>query len=601
MTDKRVPKRDEIEHQHTWNAESVFASDEAWESEATALGQAIKDAGAWQGRLSEGPDILLAALNDIYALVKRVSKLYVYASLAAAVDRSNQAAAQRAGQGQGVYSQAAAAVSFLDPELLAIGQETLNGWLDQEDGLAIFRHYVDNLFRKQAHVRSAEIEEVMGLAGETFASTYNTFRLLTEADFSFTPAKSTTSEELPVAQGVIDELLGSSDRQVRRTAYENYLDTYLAYKNTLTSNLATSIKANVLEMRVRGHDSTLGMALFRDNIPVEVYENLIATFRQNLPTWHRYWAVRRRALGVDELRPYDIWAPLVTEPARVPYEQAVEWISASLAPLGQEYVDVLRRGCLQDRWVDIYPNQGKSAGAFSTGTQGTHPFIVMSYTNDALSMGTLAHELGHSMHSYLTWQNQPPVYADYSMFAAEVASNFHQAMLRGYLLEHSDDRNLQIGLIEEAMANFHRYFLIMPTLARFELAAHQRLEQGQGLTADALIESYAGLMAEGFGDEMAFDPQRLGIQWATFGHLYVDYYVFQYATGISGANALANRVLSGKEGAADDYLAFLEAGGSMYPIDALRMAGVDLGTPAAVEETYKVLAGLVDRLEELVN
>ncbi len=601
MTEKRVPKRDEIDRQHTWNAESVFDSSEAWEGEATALGQAIQEIGAWQGRLSEGPAVLLAALNDIYALLERVSKLFVYASLAAAVDRNDQTAVERAGRGQGIYSQTMAAISFVDPELLAIGQETLGRWLDQEEGLAVYRHYVENLYRKQAHVRSAEIEELLGLAGDPFSGTYNTFSMLTEADFTFAPARTGDDEELPVAQGVIDEILASSDRQARQTGYENYLDTYLAHKNTLTSNLATSIKINVLEMRVRKHDSTLGMALFRDNIPVDVFENLINTFRRNLPTWHRYWAVRRRALGLDELRPYDIWAPLATEPAKVPYEQAVEWIAASLAPLGQEYVDVLRRGCLQDRWVDIYPNQGKSAGAFSWGTQGTHPFIVMSYTDDVLSMGTLAHELGHSMHSYLTWQNQPPVYADYTMFAAEVASNFHQAMLRAYLLEHSDDRDLQIGLIEEAMANFHRYFLIMPTLARFELAIHQRAEQGQGLTADALIESYSGLMAEGYGQEMAFDPQRLGIQWATFGHLYVDYYVFQYATGISGANALANRVLSGGPDAAEDYLAFLKAGGSLYPIDALRMAGVDLATPAAVEQTYKVLAGLVDRLEELVS
>lgn len=601
MTEKRVPKREEINHQHTWNAESVYATTEAWESEATALGPAIKEIGAWHGRLAEGPAVLLAALNDIYALLQRVNKLFVYASLAASVDRNDQAAVERAGRGQGIFSQAMAAVSFVDPELLAIGHETLIRWLDEEDGLASYRHYVENLFRKQAHVRSAEIEELLGLAGEPFAGTYNTFSMLTEADLAFVPARSAGGDELAVAQGSIDELLASSDRQVRQTGYESYHDAYLAHKNTLTSNLSTSIKINVLEMRVRKHESTLGMALFRDNIPGDVYENLIDTFRRNLPTWHRYWAVRRRALGVDELRPYDIWAPLTTEPAKVPYEQAVEWITAALAPLGQEYVEVLRRGCLQDRWVDIYPNQGKSAGAFSWGVQGTHPFIVMSYTNDVLSMGTLAHELGHSMHSYLTWQNQPPVYADYSMFAAEVASNFHQAMLRAYVLEHSDDRNLQIGLIEEAMANFHRYFLIMPTLARFELAAHQRLEQGQGLTADALIESYAGLMAEGLGDEMAYDPQRLGIQWATFGHLYVDYYVFQYATGISGANALANRVLSGGQDAADDYLAFLKAGSSMYPIDALRLAGVDLATPVAVEETYKVLAGLVDRLEELVN
>jgi oligoendopeptidase F len=601
MTEKRVPERDEIDPRHTWNAESVFATAEAWDEEAAALGQAIPQISAWKGRLSEGSAVLLSAVTDIYALIARVSKLHVYAGLAASVDRNNQAAVERFSRAQGIYSRAIAAVSFVDPELLAIGQKTLTRWLDLEPGLAIYRHYIQNLFRKQAHVRSAEIEEVLGLAGDSFAGADSTYSMLTAADFTFAPATNAAGEEVPLTLSKAEEVLYGSDRQARQSAYESFLDTFLAHKNTITSTLATSIKQNVLQMRVRKHDSTLGMALYRDNIPAEVYDNLMETFRRNLPTWHRYWAVRRKALGVDELRPYDIWAPLTAEPTRVPYEQAVEWIVAALAPLGQEYVDVLRRGCLQDRWVDIYPNQGKSAGAFSWGVQGTHPFIVMSYTDDVVSVGTLAHELGHSMHSYLSWQNQPPVYAEYSMFAAEVASNFHQAMVRAYLLENIADRNLQIGVIEEAMANFHRYFLVMPTLARFELAAHQRVEQGQGLTADALIENYAELMAEGFGGEMAFDRQRLGIQWATFGHLYVDYYVFQYATGISGANLLANRVLSTGASAAAEYRAFLKAGGSMYPIDALRMAGVDLATPAAVEETYRVLAGLVDRLEELVN
>jgi oligoendopeptidase F len=361
------------------------------------------------------------------------------------------------------------------------------------------------------------------------------------------------------------------------------------------------MKQNVLEMRARRHESTLGMTLFGDNIPIEVFDNLIDTFRRNLPTWHRYWAVRREILGVEKLQPYDIWAPLTADPAKIPYQQAVDYICESLAPLGGDYVDALRRGCLEDRWIDLYPNKGKAAGAFSWGTQGTHPFIVMSYTDDVYSVGTLAHELGHSMHSYLTWQNQPPVYSDYTTFAAEVASNFHQAMLRAYLLENSTDRSLQIGLIEEAMANFHRYFLVMPTLARFELAAHRRLEEEQGLTADAMIDSFVELMSEGFGEEMEYDRDRLGIAWATFPHLYGDYYVFQYATGISGANALANRILSGQEGAVDNYLAFLKSGGSMYPIDALRMAGVDLARPDAVEETFEVLTGLVDRLEQLVN
>jgi len=354
-------------------------------------------------------------------------------------------------------------------------------------------------------------------------------------------------------------------------------------------------------MRVRDHPSTLEAALFKYDIPVQVFHNLIDTFQKNLPTWHRYWAIRRKALGLDILRPYDAWAPLIKDRPMVSYEQAVEWISQGLAPMGAEYVGILRDGCTKNRWVDIYPNEGKRAGAFSAGSPGTYPFILMSYSDTVFSLSTLAHELGHSMHSYLTWENQPIVYSNYSIFVAEVASNFHQAMVRAYLLENNPEPDFQIGVIEEAMANFHRYFLIMPTLARFELEMHEAVERGESVTTQRMIDRCADLFTEAYGEAMEIDRDRVGILWATFGHLYVDYYVFQYATGISGAHALSKRILSGAEGAVGDYLSFLKAGSSLYPIDALKVAGVDLTRPDAVEETFQILAGMVDRLEELLG
>jgi oligoendopeptidase F len=285
----------------------------------------------------------------------------------------------------------------------------------------------------------------------------------------------------------------------------------------------------------------------------------------------------------------------------ITYDQAVGWIVDALQPLGQEYVDVLKRGCLQDRWIDVYPNQGKRSGAFSSGRYGTFPFILMSFAGNIQDLGTLAHELGHSLHSYLTWESQPFIYSDYSLFAAEVASNFHQAMVRAHLFTQDLAPELEIALIEEAMSNFHRYFLVMPTLARFELELHQRAERGEGMSADAMIDLMADLVAEGYGPEMAVDRRRDGISWATFGHLYADYYVFQYATGISAANALAYRITSGVPGAAEAYLGFLKAGNSLYPIDALRRAGVDMTSPEPVEQAFQVLANLVDRLERLVG
>lgn len=600
MTVTHLPTRSEVDRSHTWNAESVFATVDDWAAELAALSAELEGIGRFAGHLADGPGSLADAFHAIESFRQRAEKVLIYALLTESVDRGNQSATARAGQAGSLYGQMQGAMAYFEPELLAIGHERLTEWAATEPRLAHYAHYFDDLFRRQAHVRSPEVEEVLGLAADAFNGTQSTFSKLTDSDFRFRSVSS-GGEELPVSQGTIDDLLNSPERDVRRAAWENYHDQYLAYKNTLASNLATSIKQNVLQARVRRYDSTLEMALFADHIPADVYHNLLNTFKRRRSVWHRYFDVRRRALGIDTLRTYDIWAPLTSEKPVVPYEQAVDWIAAALSPLGDEYAGKLRRGCLEERWIDIYPNEGKSSGAFSWGCQGTYPFIVMSYTDDANSMGTLAHELGHSMHSLLSWENQPPIYADYSLFAAEVASNFNQAMLRAYLLPRDIDRQLKIAVLEEAMANFHRYFLEMPTLALFELEMHQREERGKGLTADDMITSLADLFAESYGDAAEVDRERDGIRWATFGHLYADYYVYQYATGISGANALARRVLSGAPGAAEDYLGFLSAGSSRYALDALRSAGVDLSQPEPVEAAFEVLTGMIDQLDDLVN
>ena len=595
-----LPARSAVDPQYTWNAESVFADAAAWEAEFAALAAELPGLRRFEGHLADGPAMLVDARQAVEAAGARLQRLAVYTGMDSAVDTTNQAATERDSKVQGLAGQFFGAAAFMEPELLAIGLPTLQSWMAEEPRLAIYGHYFETLFRRQAHVRSAEVEELLGMAADPFGGPYSAWQMLTNADMQFAPARGADGAELPLSQSTYDGLLTSPDREVRRTAWENYHDQYLAHKNLLVTNYLTSVKQNVLQMRARRYDTSLEMALFDNAIPTEVFYNLIDTFKKHIPVWHRYWAVRRRALGVDALHPYDIWASLTSQPAQVSYQQAVEWICAALAPLGADYTDALRRGCLQDRWVDVYPNQGKGSGAFSTGGPGVFPFIFISFTNDTQSLGTLTHELGHSMHTYLTSQTQPLAYQDYTLFAAEVASNFHQAMTRAYLLEQDLPRELQIGIIEEAMNNFHRYFLIMPTLARFELEVHQRVERGESITADGAIELLAGLAREGYGDEMAFNSQHTGIDWATFPHLFADYYVFQYATGISGAHALANRILSGVPGAVEDYLGFLRAGSSLYPLDALRRAGVDLASPQAIEETFAVLSRLIDRLESLI-
>ncbi len=601
MTETNLRMRAEIPEKYRWNAPSVFPIPKDWEAEAARLQEDISQISPYQGRLAQGPQVLLGALQTQEDLLRRAGRVMVYALLTNRQDTADQDGARMYGVAVGISGRLRAATAFINPELLAIGRETLAQWLEVDPNLKVYDHYLDDLFRKQQHVRSAEVEELLGSLGPAFQNTRQTANMLTDADFRFAPAVDGHGVETTVFQGNYPDLLKGPDRLARRTAYEHYTDTYLQYKNTLASNLATSIQQNVFTSRARRYPDTLSAALFENNIPVEVFHNLIDVFRKNLPTWHRYWAIRRKALGLSELQPYDVWAPLVGNPRTVSYEQAIDWIGQALAPLGEDYVRALRKGALQERWIDVYPAPGKPSSQFSAGRPGTHPFIFINYGDNLFSASTLAHELGHSMHSYLSWQNQPLVYSGHSIFIAEVASNFHQAMLRGYLLKTSTDRPFRISVIEEAMDNFHRYFFIMPTLARFEYEAHRRAERGQGLAADDLNNLMADLFAEGYGREMTYDRARVGITWATFGHLYTDYYVFQYATGISGANALARAILAGEPGAAGRYLSFLKAGSSLYPLDALKLAGVDLTTPQPVEAAFQVLSGLVDELERLVG
>ncbi|PWH17581.1 MAG: oligoendopeptidase F [Anaerolineae bacterium] len=602
MSQSTLPARSEVPLQETWSLESVFATPDEWQVACQRLEALLPSLAAYQGRLKEGPQTLLAAVEKFEEIGILLGKVMVYAQNASAVDSFDQAANARAGQARSLGAKVGAAMAFLDPELMSLGFETLKAWIADYPELAFLSHYIDRLEKRSAHVRSGEVEQVLALAGDPFSGAFHAFNMLTNADLKFQPATASDGTQMEIGQASIGSLLSHPDRQVRRSAWQNYADAYLAFKNTSAAILTTAIKQDVFYARVRNYPSSLHAALEPNNVPVEVFHNLMAIFKQNLPTWHKYWRVRRKALGVETLGVYDIKAPLMGNKPLVPFEQAVEWICQAMAPLGEEYVGILRRGCLDERWVDRARNRGKREGAFSSGSYGTRPFIMMSYADDLFSLSTLAHELGHSMHSYYSRANQRFLYSRYGLFVAEVASNFNQAMVRDYLMRTQTDPVFQVALIEEAMSNYHRYFFIMPTLARFELEIHTRAEQGAPLNADILIGILADLFKEGYGDEVEFDRERIGITWAQFLHLYMNFYVYQYATGIAGAHALANGVINGRDPeAASRYLDFLKSGGSRYPLEALKQAGVDLTSPAPVESAFGVLAGLVDKLEALLS
>ncbi len=599
----KLPSRSEVDKRFTWDRESVFPDAAGWEQAVETIIARLPDLAEFRGHLADSPDALadwFAANESVHRLI---GKVMVYTTMAYSVDTGDQAALARTDRARSVAAQLGAATSFALPEMIAIGIPKLREWVKTSPRLAHLSHYFDRIEKLQEHIRSAEVEEILNQVSDPLATALSVHGVLANTDLKFAPAVGTRGDQHEVAQGTIGALLTSPDRELRRTAFENYADAHLAMQHAMAASLAGGVKRDVFYARARGFASSLAAALEPSHVPADVYRNVIQAFRDNLTTWHRYWRVRRKALGLMELKPYDTRAPVGESTLKVPYEQAVDWIAEGVAPLGAEYVQVLRRGALEDRWVDVYPNRGKRMGAFSTGVADTFPFIFMSYNDDIYSMSTLAHELGHSMHSYYARKTQPFIYSNYGLFQAEVASNMHQALVRRHLLATQMDPAFQVAVIEEAMSNFYRYFFIMPSLARLELEVHERVERGGAITAEYLNELMADLMVEVYGSEVEVterDRQRIGSTWAQFHtHLYSNFYVYQYATGIAGADHLVQRVADGDPKAADSYLAFLKSGGSMYPLDGLRLAGVDMTSPEPVEAAFATLGRMVARLEEL--
>jgi len=592
-----------MDRRFTWDSESVFPDPAAWDAAVATILARLPDLGEFKGHLGDSPDTLADWFETSEKLQRLMAKVQVYTSMEYSCDVGDQGAAARADRVRSASAQLSAAMSFSLPEMIAIGFPRLREWVATSPRLAYLGHHFDRIEKLREHIRPPEVEEVLSQVTDSLSTALSAHAVLANTDLRFQPAAGVDGPE-EVAQGTISHLLASADRETRRTAYESYADAHLAMRHTMAASLAGGIKRDVFFARSRRFATSLDAALAPNHIPAAVFHNVIRAFRDNLGTWHRYWRVRQRALGLDRLKPYDTRAPLAP-PIKVPYEQSVDWISEGVSPLGEEYVRVLRRGALEERWVDVYPNQGKRMGAFSTGSPDTFPFIFMSYNDDIYSMSTLAHELGHSMHSYYARGTQPFVYSNYGLFQAEVASNMHQALTRRHLLDSKKEPAFQIAVIEEAMSNFQRYFFIMPSLARFELEVHERVERGGALTADYLNKLMADLMEEVYGTEVELkgaDRERAGSTWSQFHtHLYSNFYVYQYATGIAGAHHLAQRVADGAPGAVENYLAFLKSAGSMYPLDGLKMAGVDMASPEPVQAAFATLAQMVTRLEELTT
>ncbi|MBN2548700.1 MAG: oligoendopeptidase F family protein [Anaerolineales bacterium] len=604
MTENSGLLRKDAPPESVWAGKEVFPTWGDWEAEFEAVQASLPNLARFAGNLLDDPATLVEWMEVTNDLSLRVGRLGMFARFAATVDGTDIEAKTAIGQASGLAAAYKGATSFALPEMLSDAEKLLK-WSEEVPDLGLYAHYFRNQVRQQENLRSAEVEEVLSGLGPSFDAVYQTFTELVNSDLVFEDARDSEGNRYAIKQSTLSSSLQSPDRERRRTAWENYLDGYKAMENTLAANYIAWIRQQVFLARVRGYSSVLEMRLAPFNVPLEMFHNLIDTFKDNLPLWHRYWDVRRRALGLDEIRPYDLWAPIGKHPPQIAYQQAVEWICGALEPMGEEYVPVTRKGALEDRWVDWAPNIEKRQGAASWRRFLMKPWIFMSYNDSVFSMSTLAHELGHSIHTYLASENQPEVYFGFgalSSTVAETASNFNQVLTRAYLRDvKKEDPDFMISMVEEAMSNFHRYFFIMPTLARFELEVFSRAEEGKPLSVKVFNQIMQEMFAEGYGETLKDDPARTGLTWATFLHLYMPFYTFQYAIGISAAHAVGEKVLAGDVAARENYLQFLKAGGSRYTMDLFDLAGVDMTSPEVVCSAFKVMEENIDLMEKLAG
>lgn len=595
-------KRQEVPKEHKWDLDAVYPTVEDWDKDYAKVEAMVPELTAFQGRLGESSQTLLKALQVRDELSKLLEQVVVFASMKEDEDTTNSTYQALSARGMSLYAKVSAAGSFLTPEILAIPSEQIAAWLESDSGLAAYRQELEDTLREKAHVRSQEVEELLAQMGEVGAAPQDIFGKLNHADLKFPKIKDEDGNEVELTHGRYIRFLESPVREVRKGAFDALYSTYGKFRNTLAATHANSVKKDVIYARARRYPSARAAALSRTNVPESVYDNLIATVHKNLPSLHRYVQLRRKLLKLDELHMYDLYTPMVAEvDKKIPYEEAVETILKALAPLGEEYCAVARKGLTDDRWVDIYENVGKRSGAYSYGAYTTKPFILMNYQDTLDSMFTLAHELGHSMHSYFTRQNQPYHYGGYTIFVAEVASTFNEALLTHHLLQTTDDPKLKMYLVNHQLESFRTTLYRQTMFAEFEHLTHARSEKGEALTADLLSEIYYDLNKQYYGTEGMVIDEEIALEWARIPHFYTAFYVYQYATGISASAALSQQVLNEGQPAVERYLGFLKKGSSDYSTNLLKEAGVDMTSPEPVQQALDVFARLLTDMEQLAK
>jgi len=596
---KKLPARSEVDPGDTWDLSSLLPGDDAWEEAFTKWENEIDGYAKFQGKLAEGPEALATCLQFDLDFGRAGERIGNYAFLKTTEDTAESAYQRMYGRYMNVASRAEQAASYIRPEILAMPAEQLQKLLDEEV-LAPYRLILERLIRYKPHTLGEKEEKLLAMQTEMAQAASQIFRQLNDADMKFGTIKNDKGELVELSHASLSTMLHSPERNVRRTAFHQYYEQYTAHQHALAASLNGSIQRDIYYAKARNHPSSLEAALFPDRVPVSVYDNLIDSVHRHLPALFRYYDVRKRKMKLDKIHQYDTYVPILAElQTRQIWDEAVETVITALQPLGDEYGDTLARG-LRGRWCDRYENRGKQSGAFSCGSFDGDPYILMNYQAEVLDhVFTLAHEAGHSMHSYYSAKNQPYPYYDYVIFVAEVASTFNEQLLARHLMAQAENDQYRAFLINRQLDAMRGTILRQTMFAEFEKITHETAESGEPLTIDRLKEIYHGLLEQYFGPDFVLD-EELDLECLRIPHFYRAFYVYKYATGMSAAIALAERVTSGGRQELQDYLSFLGGGCSKDPLEILRDAGVDMEQPAAVDTALDQFAELVDELDRLI-
>ncbi|QLD90606.1 oligoendopeptidase F [Natronomonas salina] len=592
-----VPERGDIDEAYTWDLSDLFADDEAWEAAYERVEERLDDLEAYEGRVTEDAETLQEVLELRESIMREVSNVAAYARMRRDEDTTDQQYQALAARSQSLAADASSAASFIEPEIQGVDRETIDEFVDENPDLAEYEHYFEDTLRMKEHTRSAEIEELLADLGEVTGAAGDVYNMLTNADMEFPAVDDPDGEPRRITLSNFTKLQKHPDREFRREVYETFYDEWADYRNSIATAYKNSVKADLKLAAARNYDSAREAALDGPNVPVEVYDTLVDTVESDLDVLHRHADLKRDCLGVDELKMWDVYAPLAGgESPDLEYEQAKEYVVDAVEPLGEAYQERMAEG-LESRWVDVYETANKQSGAYSGGTYDSQPYILMNYQDDISSMYTLAHELGHSMHSELTSEEQPYVYSGYEIFVAEVASTVNEALLTHHLLETVEDERFRRHVLDEYLERFRSTLFRQTMFASFEHRAHEVSEAGEALTPDRLDDIYEGLKADYY--EPADVDDRIGREWMRIPHFYRAYYVYQYATGISAAVAIVDRIREEGEDAAADYREFLRSGSRGYPLELLETAGIDMSSPEPVESAIETYDDLVGEYESL--